>query len=192
MSGLPRRFWFWLTLSFFSGFALAVGAAEAMLRKYDGDIRITAPEFHFLEGKPLERAKDGQSVLYMVQISLGRAPRQVAAKATHSFWLSYDLWEEKFVVTNRRERALFRSAAEAEAWCLARSPVAVDPALRNNPLWLKLEVWADETTAKEPMLDGAGVDLAKLIEIFSRNPKQHKHWFLERGPFQWGDLTQGT
>lgn len=191
MSALPRRFWLWLTVSFVSGFAAALYAAEAIHRQ-DGDIRISAPEFHFLEGKPLERAKDGQSIHYVVQLSLARGPRQAATRAAHSFWLSYDLWEEKFVITNRKERASFRSASEAEAWCLARSRIPVDPSLRNNPLWLKLEVWVNDAAAKEPMFDGAGVDLAKLVEIFSRNPKQHRHWTLESGPFRWAELTQGT
>ena len=191
---LPSGFALWVALSFCSGFALAVWAGEAMLFRNDGDVRINAPDFHFLEGKSLERAKDGQSVLYVFQVQLAAGSRQAPAsmRIGYKFWLSYDLWEERFVVTDRRERATFRSTSEAEAWCLARSPINVTQSLRSQPLWLKLEVWADENSVKETAFADSGIDLRTLIDYFSRNPKRSAHWALERGPFQWGDLKQGS
>jgi hypothetical protein len=39
----------------------------------DGDsLHVTAPEFHFLTGKPLDRLKDGNTVVYVSQLTLFR------------------------------------------------------------------------------------------------------------------------
>src|SRR5437763_7844047 len=75
-------------------------AAESLEIKYDGDnLHLSAPTFHFLTGKPLERLKDGASVAYVAQVTLLRDDHVTPIKRRQGrFVVSLDLWEEKFSV----------------------------------------------------------------------------------------------
>ena len=68
----------------------------------DGDfLQYRAPHLNFLTGKALERLKDGVSVAFIGQLSITSGPNSVVAEARSvaRFALSYDIWEERFSVS---------------------------------------------------------------------------------------------
>src|SRR6478609_11735121 len=98
-------------------------AAESLAVSFDGDnLRVAAPDLHFLVGKPLERLKDASTVTFLSQLTLfSDAHGTVFKRAAERLVVSYDLWEEKFSVTiplGIKRRLASASAAEAESWCL--------------------------------------------------------------------------
>ena len=75
---------------------------EPLLVSFDGDnIRVSAPGLHFLTGKPLERLKAADTVVFDSQITLFTDDRGTIfhRPVTERLIFSYDLWEEKFKVT---------------------------------------------------------------------------------------------
>ena len=45
--------------------------AESLTVTWDGDdLHVAAPQLHFLAGKPLDRLKDGASVVFLTQLTL--------------------------------------------------------------------------------------------------------------------------
>src|SRR5687768_17159277 len=103
-------------------------SAQSVAVNITGDaVHVRAPEFTFIKGGSLARLKDGQSV--RVELHLTVLPRPGAtptAERRQTFALSYDLWEERFAVTQAgvpsRSISHLTSAA-AEAWCLEQLTV---------------------------------------------------------------------
>src|SRR5207237_6501786 len=89
-------------------------------------LRVSAPDLRFLSGKTLEHLKDGSSVAFIGQLSVSSTPNYVVADArsVSRFFLSYDIWEERFSVTIVGERPESRrtiahlSSAATEKTCL--------------------------------------------------------------------------
>src|SRR5437879_6581218 len=73
-------------------------ADESLTVSFDGDnLRVAAPDLHFLTGKPLERLKDAATVTFLSQLTLfGDAHGTVFKRSVERLVVSYDLWEEKF------------------------------------------------------------------------------------------------
>src|SRR5438445_12663781 len=99
------------------------GAAETLEVSFDGDnLRVAAPDLHFLTGKALERLKDAATVTFLSQLTLFSDTRGTVFKRTaERLVVSYDLWEEKFSVTipgGSKRHLPNVSATEAESWCL--------------------------------------------------------------------------
>jgi hypothetical protein len=104
--------------------------------------------------------------------------------------VSYDVWEEKFSVVRVRDfrRSGMRlSATSAESWCLENLFVPAASLQAGQQLWARLEIRTVET--REPLSADSGINLATLIEIFSRpsRPEQDR-WSLESAPFQLASL----
>src|ERR1017187_1352423 len=76
-------------------------AADSMQVSFDGDnLHVAAPALHFLNGKPLERLKDGDVVAYVTQLEILDESRTLLLRQLKGrFVVSYALWEEKFSVT---------------------------------------------------------------------------------------------
>ena len=50
-------------------------AADPLAVTFDGDnLRVSAPSLHFLAGKPLQRLQDGDTVVFLSQITLFSDP----------------------------------------------------------------------------------------------------------------------
>src|ERR1035438_6117533 len=97
-SRISRRSWLLagLTAPLFSA-----RAAESMKVSFDGDnLHVNTPSLHFLNGKPMERLKDGDVVAYVTQLDLLDESRTLLLRQIKGrFVISYALWEEKFSVT---------------------------------------------------------------------------------------------
>src|SRR5579872_2517954 len=71
-------------------------AAESLGVTFDGDnLHVSAPKLHFLSGKPLERLKNGATVVYLTQLTLYSDPYVTVFRRTADrFIVSYDILAE--------------------------------------------------------------------------------------------------
>jgi hypothetical protein len=85
-------------------------------------LAVYAPNLGFIKGEPMVRLKDGRSVRVDLDLMVLPGPGGTAvARARQTFVLSYDLWEERFAVTQAGtppRSASYLTASAAEAWCL--------------------------------------------------------------------------
>ncbi len=173
--------------------------AESLRVRLTGDrVLVAAPQLRFLMGRPLERLHNGASVWFDFQLSAvaerpaaGVTPR-VLERAVERFAVSFDLWEEKFSVSllsRTAGAASHLTSAAAETWCLEHVPLATGMLAPDRPFWLRLEVRAEEARNRAPLLSEPGINLSRLIELFSRPGRTGQpSWLVEDGPFRLADL----
>jgi hypothetical protein len=182
-----------------AGFAVVVFAAPAAIATpalnvtFDGDdLHVAAPQFHFLTGKPLERLKDGATVVFLSQLTLRDDRGFEFRRAPERLTISYDVWEEKFKVVmsvdNHSVSGL--SLAAAETWCLdnlAISTLGMEPT-RPFALYLDMRVATERDLAT--LMGDRGISMRNWIEFFSRKPGADLPFHLEAGPFRLADLPR--
>ncbi|MGA2268857.1 MAG: hypothetical protein ABSH44_10350 [Bryobacteraceae bacterium] len=166
---------------------------------FDGDnLHVSAPSLHFLTGKPLERLKDAATVVFLSQLTLfGENHDTVIRRVPGRFVVSYDLWEEKFSVTQLgsapRSTSHLLSAAAAESWCLEGLAISALGLAQDRPFWLRFELRPAE---QKDLASGAGepgLSLRSLIEMFSRRPgPDDLNWTREAGPLRLEDLRRAA
>jgi hypothetical protein len=176
--------------------AMTVSTQGLVPHHVSGEIRVTAPNLHFLTGKSLSRLHDGAAVPFDFQLVIftgsgtAGSPNIVVARALERFMVSYDVWEEKFSVVRVRDfrRSGMRlSANSAESWCLENLFVPAASLPAGQQLWARLEIRTAES--REPLPADSGINLATLIEIFSRPSRpQQDRWSVESAPFQLASL----
>src|SRR5438045_330974 len=72
----------------------ADGAAVAEPRLDGETLYVSAPNLHFLTGKPLQRLRDGREVIYIAQLSLSLdGNKTVLRNHPQRFIFSCDVWE---------------------------------------------------------------------------------------------------
>jgi len=170
--------------------------AQDLKAHLEGDrLHVAAPELRFLDGRVLERLRNGAAVPFTVHLSaapgLGaRAVSQVTAR----FVLSFDLWEERFSVVetnSSRRSASHLSSAAAESWCIESVSLPVSALAGGKPLVLKLEIRAEESGEASESENSPGLSMAGLIDIFSRKAReQPSRWSAVSAPFRLADLKQ--
>jgi hypothetical protein len=182
--------------------ALAVVSVPTLQVHLDGDfLHISAPHLNFLNGKALERLKDGVSVAFIGQLSIAWDPNSVVdeARSVARFALSYDIWEERFSVSRFGDRPgqhrsiSHLSASAAESWCLDN--LMLDRALVPNdrPFYVRLDLRADDPRDQLGIVGDTGINITRLIEIFSRPVKSNQQrWLLNSGPFRMSDLRKAS
>lgn len=173
--------------------AMSVSSSGLLPHNVSGEVRVNAPSLHFLTGKSLARLHDGAAVPFDFQLVITAGSKNnVVARSLERFMVSYDVWEEKFSVVRVRDfrkSSMRLSAAGAEAWCLDNIFVPAASLPADQQLWARLEVRSAEP--KEPLatLPDSGINLATLIDIFSRPSRpQQDHWSLESAPFELAGL----
>ena len=163
-------------LGAFSAYAVSPNAVR-LFAYLDGDLlRISAPQLNFLNGKPLERLKDGGSVAFVAQISLHTSPGAVvsATRTAARFAFSYDIWEEKFSVTRVGDHPGSRRAAShltergAENWCIDNLSLPRAELPVGSPFWLQLDLRAEDPRDVAGVVGEPGINITRLIEVFSR------------------------
>ena len=155
-----------------------------------GVVQVRAPGLRFIDGEPLARLKDGQSVRVDLHLTVLAKPGAAAAvQRRQALVVSYDLWEERFAVTSPDAPARSVShltAAAAEAWCveqLAFPVTALGPLARNLPFWIRLEYRVRSDTGAES--DESGLTLQGLIDLLSRRRRTGDvSHTIEAGPFR--------
>jgi hypothetical protein len=187
--------------SFSAPFAIALNAQSLAVRLNQANfVHISAPQFHFLIGKPLERLKNGATVSFFGQLSISTdANATVQARALARFALSYDIWEEKFKVTrfavSRTEtppRSVSNLTANAaETWCLDNLSLDASQFSSDRPLWVRLEIRVEDAQDSAGVVGDPGINLTRLIELFSRPPRTpERPARLDAGPFRLADLRK--
>lgn len=180
--------------------AWAVTVAPELRVHLDGDfLHISAPRLDFLNGKALERLKDGVSIAFIGQLTVTLAPNAVApqARSAARFALSYDIWDEHFSVTRFGDRPGLRrsishlSAQAAETWCLDNLSVDQAQVPADKPFYVQLDLRADDPRDQIGIIGEPGINITRLIEIFSRPVKgNQQRWLLNAGPFTLADLKK--
>jgi hypothetical protein len=136
------------------------------------EVRISAPGFHFLTGKPLERLQNGNAVAFdLLLTALGEGKTTVLQRAFERFVISYDLWEQTYSVSrmrSKRGQAAHLTAPQAEEWCLSGMTLRAASLPKDDPVWFRLEVRPQEPKQSEPGFEESGPSLATLIDVFSR------------------------
>jgi len=154
---------------------------------------ISAPQLHFLAGKPLEQLHDGASVTYVIALTLTADQSRVPVlRIQRRFIVSFDLWEEQFSVVDADppgSSASHVSARKAEAWCLENMVVPLQALPAEKSFVIKLECWRAEKGEESGGESGSPLTLAGLIDALSR--KGHPppaRWEALSGPLRLADL----
>ncbi len=173
---------------------LRLGAQSVSVRLSGDSLRVAAPRLHFLEGKALQRLHDGNTVTFLIQLSLlTDSGVTVRARDIQRFALSYDLWEEKYSASrlgSRHSSVSHLAQTAVEAWCLDQLVASSSGLSPDKPFSVRLEVRAEDP--KEPWSE-PGLSFGRLIEIFSRPARgQQLRWMEEAGPFRLTDLKSGA
>ena len=176
-------------------------AAQELAVRLDGDyLRVSLPRVDFLQGKPLERLKDGASVAFIGQLTLStsRSAQTPAARAIARFALSYDIWEERFSVTKigqtpgARRTVSHLSAAAAEAWCMDNLTMDRGLIPADKDFFVQLDLRAEDPKEQLSSIIGdPGINITRLIEIFGRPARgSQPRWLLTSGPHRMTDLKK--
>jgi hypothetical protein len=190
---ISRRTWL------LAGAALSVSrvcAAERLTVTWDGDdLLVAVPQLHFLTGKPLDRLNDGNAVVFITQLTLATDNfSNILRRAPDRFVFSYDIWDEKFSVTRlgpAQRSASNLSLAAAEAWCVDNLAISATGLTPSRPFWLRFELRAAEPKDEAAVLGETGINLTRLIEMFSRRPRaEQPQWTAEAGPLRLSDLKR--
>ncbi len=178
--------------------AAASGAAAQTLavRLHQGRIRVFTEQPQFIQGKPLARLRNGAPVVFSIQLNLLASPRGgVLARSSGRFAVSFDIWEERFAVTrmaHSKKPAALLSAAEAEDWCLETLALPETAVPAEASFWVRLDVRSEEPADASALAEDAGYSLARLVELFARNPEDGGgRRSVEAGPWRLRDLRKG-
>lgn len=189
-AGISRRSWL---LAGLAAPLFRAGAAPRLNVSFDGDnLHVSAPQLHFLSGKPLTRLQDGSAVVFLSQLTLLREDHlSVFRKVLERLTVSYDVWEEKFRVTlgSGGPSASRLSASAAETWCLDNLAISALGLAPDKPFWLRFELRAEDPRDLSSLLGDSGISLTGMIEVFSRKPRRDEQPVtLEAGPLRLSDL----
>ncbi len=182
---------------------LLAGLAAPLLRArsagltltFDGDnLRVAAPQLHFLTGRPLNRLHDGATVIFVSQLTIFRDDHgTVWRHSPERLTISYDVWEEKFsvILGTANRHAYHLSAAAAETWCLDNLAISALGLAPEKPFWFRLELRTADPRDLSGVVGEPGISIRGLIELFSRKPgADEDHWTLDAGPFRLNQLSR--
>lgn len=157
------------------------GPAQTLLPRLDKDsLGVRLPAFNLLTGKPLQRLKNGQSVAYDFHLQWldSSNSSKILARSAERFVVSYDLWEENFSIVQLNSinpksftaRIARLKIDDVNTWCLSRLQVPLLSIDKNRPTRLQLEIRSTAPKLPSPLRPEGSLDLAALVEIFSRPP----------------------
>jgi len=180
-----------MALAFTGTLAVPLEPQNVTVARAGEALAIHAPNIGFIKGEPLVRLKDGRTVRIDFDLTVLPGPGGSAvARGRQVFLLSYDLWEERFAVTQAGtppRSASYLTANAAEAWCLEHLTIPVSELgkLRDAPFWIRLEYRILEGSAAPERDDSGGLSLKGLIEALSRKVKETGPTHaVEAGPFR--------
>lgn len=178
-----------------------LAASESLGVFLDGDyLRISLPHLDFLKGKPLDRLKDGASVVFDGQVTLSTSPNSLSpvARSVARFALSYDIWEERFSVTRidrppeSRRSWSHLSAQAAEALCLENMVIDRSELPADKQFYVQLDLRAEDPKDQLGIIGDPGINVTRfLIEVFGRPPRSpQERLMFNGGPFRLADLKK--
>ena len=190
----PSRWCAGLLIVFTASPSSPVFAQTVTVNVADGALRVHAPAtgIGIIKGETLNRLKNGRSVRFDLELSvLPRPGGSPAVQSRQTFVLSYDLWEERFAVTqagSTPRSVSHLSQPDAEAWCIQRVTVqtaGLGPLGRDMPIWIRLEYRVHDDERPSSADPDAGYSLRGLIERLSRRTAADAlTGLIEAGPFR--------
>jgi hypothetical protein len=174
--------------------------AQDLAVHLDGDyLRVSLPHIDFLQGKPLDRLKDGASVAFLGQLTITLTPTSLnpIARSVGRFALSYDIWEERFSVTkigqtpDSRRSASHLSAQATENWFFDNLGIDRSQIPADEQFYVNLDLRVEDPRDQVGVIGDPGINLTRLIEIFGRpNRGAQPRWLKSSGPFRLDDLRK--
>jgi hypothetical protein len=194
---LTRRSWLLAGMGFgVFGQSYRADGAIRMIARLDGEmLYVSAPDLHFLTGKPLDRLKDGSTVTFIAQLSLSLDDNKtILRRQPQRFVFSCDVWDpDKFSVTKLGSSSPRKglSAAVAEAWCLESLAINTSGIAPDRPVWLRLDLRVADLKDQADMVGDSGLSIRGLIDTLSRPARTlQKNWTVDVPPFRLGDLKK--
>jgi hypothetical protein len=174
-------------------FVVLVSAAQSpAVDVSEGLIRVRPAGITLLDAASLERLQVGGLVQLDVSFAvLASRNGPAMARRSDSFRVSYDLWEERFAVTQPGPPA--RSASHAtrerlDAWCLAQLAIPIADLTGRAPgapFWIRLQYSTDlperrnaDAEPDDPFLISALIDRLSRRRSSGGSPRT-----IEGGPF---------
>ena len=174
--------------------------AQDLAVHLDGDyLRVSLPHIDFLQGKPLNRLKDGGSVAFIGFVTITSTPTSLTpiARSGARFALSYDILEEKFSVTKIGQSPSSRlsqshlSAQAAELWCLDNLGIDRSELPADRPFYVNLDLRVEDPREDPRIVDDAGISLLGLVERLGRPGRSAQpRWLKSSGPYRLDDLKR--
>ncbi len=174
----------WFFAAFLSGMALAM-LADAMLSEdlilqhRNHRLEFSAPRTDFFAGPPLMRLHNAAEVSFIIKTTLFSGTKDhVFTSAVDKFVVSFDLWEEKFSVVDRRAQKSVKNLTEkaAQAWCLSQMGLDTTGLSGNEPLWARVDIGVEDAPRDGGLLgdtvNSSGISLTSLIDFWSRPGSQ--------------------
>ena len=165
-------------------------------------LHVSAPNFRFLNGKPLERLKNGASIAFVAQLTVSSSPTYVVpdARTAARFAISYDIWQERFSVTKITDHADQKRTVShldgpaAEAWCFDNLTINRSELPSGKPFYLQLDLRVEDPRDQTGLVSETGISLVTaLVDIFSRPVREKQaHWLLDSGPLRLEDIRRGV
>jgi len=165
--------------------------ADPLIVTFDGDnLHVSSLGVHFLQGKSLNRLKEGSTVEYVVTITLFRDQFVTQFKRTEAhFLVSYDVWGtgNVFAVSTPGpppHKATNLSLDATETWCLRSLGIAPMGIPADRQFWLELET-RTVPPKLSPVLGPSGV-YVNVIEVLT--PGQDERHTFKTGPLRLMDF----
>lgn len=172
--------------------------AQDLAVHLDGDyLRVSLPHIDFLQGKPLNRLKDGASVAFLGQLTITSSPTSLTpiAKTVARFALSYDIWEERFSVTkigsDSKRSVSHLSSHQTENWCLDNLGIDRSELPADKPFYVNLDLRVEDPKDQISIVGDSGINITHLIRIFSQpSHGAEPRWLKSSGPYRLEDLKR--
>jgi hypothetical protein len=194
---LTRRSWLLAGLGMgVSARVFRAQAAPSFTPFMDGDkLYLTAPDFHFLNGRSLERLRNGGTVTYIAQLSLSLDDHKTTLRSQpQRFIFSCDVWEpDKFSVTKLGGATPRKgiSMVAAEAWCLESLAISTAGIAPDRRVWLRLELRVADLKDQADMVDESGINIPNLIRALSLPARTlQQHWTVDVAPFRLSEVKK--
>jgi hypothetical protein len=167
-------------------------AADSPIVTFDGDnLHISSLGIHFLQGKSLNRLKDGSTIEYVATVELFRDQFVTQFKRVEEhFFVSYDVWGsgDAFTVSTGPpvSRATNLSRSATETWCMEHLMVGTAGIAPDRQFWLQLDL-RTVPPKLTPVLGPGGihVDLAEVL-----TPGQDERQTFRTGMLRLEDLVR--
>jgi hypothetical protein len=167
-------------------------AAGPLIVTFDGDnLRISSLGLHFLQGKSLNRLKDGSTVIYIMTLALFRDQFiSQMRRAEFRFAVSKDVWGtgDQFAVSSQGppvRKVINLSLSATETWCLENTGIAAQGIAPDRQFWLQLEL--KTALPKLSVLGDAGIFL-NVIDFLT--PGEDERQTFKAGPLRLADLPR--
>jgi len=185
-----------------SAFAIEYNPYRLIPRIEGEYLHVSASNFSFLTGKPLQRLKDGASVAFVAQLIVSDTPNFLIpnARAVARFAVSYDIWEDRFSVTKvaegieQKRTIAHQLAPAAENWCLDNLAIHRSDLPVDRPFYLRLDLRVEDPRDQPGVIGDSGISLWNLVEIFSRPIRDHQDRYPSwtAGPLRLEDILKGA